>query len=142
MRSSTKHDDLASRPLLRRADQVVIAVTLAAAVVAMAAYWFVQGGHRGELIEIDRAEPLGPHFIVDVNTADWPELIVLPELGEVLAKRIVASRKLHGPFRDHADLLRVNGIGPRTLERIRPFLLPMPDVENVAGAADADDDAG
>jgi hypothetical protein len=30
-------------------------------------------------------------------------------------------------------LLRVNGIGPRTLDRMKPFLLPMPDQDEVAG---------
>lgn len=58
---------------------------------------------------------------------------MLPGLGETLAKRIVASRESEGPFRDHDDLRRVRGIGPRTLERIRPYLLPIPEIESVVG---------
>ena len=46
------------RPLLRRVDQAAVASLVAFALVGMAVYWFVHGGHRGELIEIDRAEPL------------------------------------------------------------------------------------
>jgi competence protein ComEA len=99
----------------------------------MGVYWFVQGGHRGELIEIDRAEPLAARFLVDINSAQWPELAELPDVGETLARRIVESRTATGPFGDHDDLLRVNGIGPRTLERLRPYLLPMPDQGAVAG---------
>jgi competence protein ComEA len=119
--------------LLRAAEQVTVATCLLVALVAMAAWWFAKGGHRGELIEIDRAEPLDPQFLVDINAADWPELTLLPEVGETLAKRIVASREAHGPFVDHRDLMRVEGIGPRTLEAVSPYLLPMPDAANVAG---------
>lgn len=65
---------------------------------------------------------------VDPNTADWPELTRLPEIGEVTAKRIVAYREEHrrdqgGPvFRSAKDLSRVRGIGPKTVQAIEPHL--------------------
>jgi competence protein ComEA len=121
------------RPLLRHADQATVATLVLAALVGMAAYWYVHGGHRGELIEIDRAAPLTARYLVDISTAQWPELAELPDLGETLARRIVESRAEAGPFGDHGDLLRVNGIGPRTLEKLRPYLMPMPDQDAVAG---------
>ena len=99
----------------------------------MAAYFVVQGGFRGGLIEIDRAGPLEARFRVDINQAEWPELSQLPEVGETLARRIVDSRTANGPFRDNDDLRRVRGIGPRTMERIKPYLLPMPGQHEVAG---------
>jgi len=71
-------------------------------------------------------EPKTARFLVDVNAAEWPELAQLPEVGETLARRIVDSRQQEGPFLDHDDLRRVRGIGPKTLETIRPYLLPMP----------------
>jgi competence protein ComEA len=117
-------------------DQAAVASLVAIALGGMGVYWFVKGGHRGELIEIDRAEPLTARYLVDINKADWPELAELPELGETLARRIVDSRADAGPFGDHDDLLRVNGIGPRTLEKMRPYLLPMPDQQDVAGGAE------
>jgi len=123
------------RPLLRRADQETVACLVVLALVGMATYWVVQGGPRGELIDIDRAPPLAAQFQVDINAADWPELAQLPAVGQVLAQRIVDSRRLQGPFADHDDLLRVNGIGPLTLEKIKPYLLPMPDQQDVAGTA-------
>jgi competence protein ComEA len=64
--------------------------------------------------------------------ADWPELSLLPDIGEQLAKRIVANRRQNGPFRDLEDLRRVRGIGPRTLEGMKPFLLPLADLEATA----------
>lgn len=119
--------------VLRRADQAVVAGLVLCALVSMAVYWVVQGGPWGELIEIDRAEPLTARFLVDINTAEWPELAELPEIGETLARRIVDSRLRDGAFRDHSDLKRVPGIGPRTLEKLRPYLLPMPEQADVAG---------
>ncbi len=129
------------RPVLRRADQAVVAGLVVCALVSMAVYWVVQGGPRGELIEIDRAEPLTARFLVDINTAEWPELAELPEVGETLARRIVESRQAAGPYKDHSDLKRVQGIGPRTLEKMRPFLLPMPEQADVAGGATTDANA-
>jgi competence protein ComEA len=115
-------------------DQAVVATLLLSALVGMGVYWFVNGGHRSELIEIDRAEPLTARYLVDINAAQWAELAELPEVGETLARRIVESRSTAGPFGDHDDLLRVDGIGPRTLNKLRPYLLPMPDQEDVADA--------
>ena len=120
------------RPLLRRADQAAVATLVLFALVGMGVYWFVNGGHRGELIEIDRAEPLTARYLVDLNAAEWPELAELPQIGETLARRIVDSRRNDGAFLDHDDLLRVSGIGPRTLEKLRPYLLPMPGQDDVA----------
>jgi competence protein ComEA len=78
------------------------------------------------LIDIDHAEPIAMQFQIDVNRADWTELALLPDVGEQLAKRIVADRAVNGPFRDLDDLGRVRGIGPRTIEGMRPYLLPLP----------------
>jgi competence protein ComEA len=120
------------RPWLRVADQAAVAGLVLLALAGMATYWIVQGGLTGELIEIDRAGPLVAQFQVDINAATWPELAQVPEIGETLARRIVDARQNGGRFVDHADLMRVNGIGPRTLERMAPYLLPMPDRAEVA----------
>ena len=119
--------------LLRRADQTAVAVLVVVALLAMGGWWIAHGGWGGQLIEIDRAEPLTASFQVDVNTADLPELMQLPGVGPKLARRIVESRQTAGPFVDQEDLRRVRGIGPKTFERIRPYLRPMAKRSNVAG---------
>lgn len=119
--------------LLRRADQAAVAAMVLFGLTATAAWWLSQGGWQGRLVEVDRAEPKTARYLVDVNTAAWPELAQLPDLGETLARRIVQSRRRDGPFLDHDDLRRVRGIGPKTLERIRPYLLPMPSRKALAG---------
>ena len=61
-------------------------------------------------------------FRVDVNTGTWIEWMQLPGIGPSLAHRIVADREARGPFHSIDDLQRVDGIGPTTLNRIRPWL--------------------
>ena len=111
---------------LRPREQRSVAILAAGALALLAAVWWRHGGHRGEVIDIDRAPPLMAKFQVDVNKADWPELIQLPGIGPTLAQRLVDDREQKGAFRDFEDLSRVSGLGPRTLERIRPYLLPIP----------------
>jgi len=123
----------AKTPLpLRRTDQAVVGALSFAALLSLAVYWVTRGGHRGELIEIDRADPRRAEFRLDINTADWPELAQLPGIGETLGRRIVQDRAERGPFLGHEDLRRVRGIGPKTLERVRPYLLPLPERATVA----------
>jgi competence protein ComEA len=52
---------------------------------------------------------------VDLNTASARLLTTLPGVGPVTAGRIIAAR----PFHRLEDLLRVPGIGPARLERLR-----------------------
>ena len=59
---------------------------------------------------------------VNPNTAGEKDLTTLPGIGPALARRIVADRKRNGPYRRPEDLLRVRGIGPATLGRLRDRL--------------------
>jgi competence protein ComEA len=126
--------DISRHPrwLLRRADQVAVGAMVVLALMAMVGWWAVHGGWRGQLIEIERADPLAVRFEVDINSADWPELLQLPGVGPTLAQRIVQSRQAGGPFADNDDLRRVRGIGPKTMEQIRPYLRAMPGRANMA----------
>lgn len=118
--------------LLRRLDQAAIAVVLGGSLCAIGASCWLHGMQRGGTIEIERAAPQHIRFQLDINQADWPELSLLPGVGEVLAHRIVDSRRQLGPFVDHDDLRRVPGIGPKTLQEMKPHLLPLPRAVDVA----------
>ncbi len=125
------------RLVLRRVDQAVAAALLVLALAGIAGHWVWQGRLRGRVLEIDQAEPISIELKIDVNQADWPELCLMPLIGEQLARRIVADRQANGPFRDLDDLRRVRGIGPRTLDAMRPYVLPMADLEATAGGGAA-----
>lgn len=121
--------------VLRRADQAAVASLLAVSLLVIVAWCIYEGRLRGRLIDIETAEPLAIQFQLDINQADWPEIAVLPNIGEQLAKRIITNRQQHGPFREIADLSRVRGIGPRTVESIKPYLLPLPPPTGAAVSA-------
>jgi competence protein ComEA len=56
---------------------------------------------------------------IDLNRAHARELTLLPGVGPVLARRIVENRNRLGPFESVDALARVDGIGDKTIERIR-----------------------
>lgn len=72
---------------------------------------------------------------IDVDRADVAAFVRLPGIGPALAARIVADRAVHGPFGSPEGLLRVHGIGPKTLGRIRGYLAapPRPDSGGASG---------
>ena len=61
-------------------------------------------------------------YRIDLNRATARELVQLPGVGEVIAKRIVDFREEHGPFKRVEDLMKVKGIGEKSLDRIRPYI--------------------
>ena len=64
-------------------------------------------------------------FVLDPNSAPVDSLELLPGIGPVKAARIVAYREKQ-QFKTVDDLTKVNGIGPGTLDMIRPFLKVSP----------------
>jgi competence protein ComEA len=60
---------------------------------------------------------------VILNLAGPAELQRLPGVGAKRAAAIVELRQRIGRFRRPSDLLRIKGIGPRTLERMLPMLV-------------------
>ncbi len=67
--------------------------------------------------------------LINPNTAPWHELAALPGIGEKTARKIASFRseyctKTGQPraFFSSDDLQHVNGIGPATVRRLRPFL--------------------
>jgi competence protein ComEA len=59
---------------------------------------------------------------VNINTATATELEQLPGIGEVIAGRIVAFREEHGPFRSVNDLIHVDGISAKTIDRLKDLV--------------------
>ena len=59
---------------------------------------------------------------IDVNAASTAELESIPGIGPTRAAAIVADRIHVGAFADVDALERVKGIGPATLDAIRPYV--------------------
>lgn len=69
-----------------------------------------------------RAQPLAAGEKIDPNRADADQLDRLPRVGPALARRMVAWREEHGPFRSLASLDSVPGVGPSMLAALAPLL--------------------
>jgi len=80
--------------------------------------------------DVGTTEPTGPAppalATINPNTAPWWEMMVLPDIGETTACKIVEYRDAQGRgnpiFHMPADLEAVSGIGPKTARRITPYL--------------------
>lgn len=66
------------------------------------------------------ATPKPPAAMIDINTASAAELDALPGIGLKLSQRIVDERARQ-LFKSVDDLVRVRGIGKKTVEKLRPF---------------------
>ncbi len=59
---------------------------------------------------------------IDLNRAEAWLLQVLPGIGEGRARTIIEYREKNGPFRSIDDLLKVEGFGKSTLDKIRNYI--------------------
>lgn len=55
---------------------------------------------------------------ININSANKSQLETLPGIGAVKAQNIIDYREKNGPFKSVDDLLKVTGIGEKTLESL------------------------
>ena len=60
--------------------------------------------------------------LVNINTATLSELLTLPGIGETKAREIINFRTSHGNFTSIEALDNVPGIGPATINLLRPYV--------------------
>lgn len=75
--------------------------------------------HELEEFQRQTAPPASPTHRLNLNAASARELQSIPGIGAVLADRIIAGR----PYKTVDDLRQVEGIGPKTLEHLREYLV-------------------
>jgi competence protein ComEA len=107
---------------LTRRDRLFVGTLAAAMLALMLVHWARLSGWGMQPIEIEHLQPRAFDYKIDINTANWVEWAQLEGVGEVLAERIVADREQNGPFQNIDELRRVKGIGPKTLDKLRPWL--------------------
>ncbi|RSX48956.1 comEA protein [Bifidobacterium castoris] len=66
-----------------------------------------------------QAAPQATPQLIDLNTATQEQLETVKGVGPVTAANIIAYRTSVGRFGAVDDLLNIDGIGPKTLEKIR-----------------------
>ena len=100
-----------------------VALLLAAALFAYQAF-FVPEVTRPVVVTV-ASDPASssPAWPVDLNTADLDQLDTLPGVGPVTAQAIFDYREENGPFQSVDDLVNVYGIGEKTVEKLREYVV-------------------
>jgi competence protein ComEA len=81
------------------------------------------GGEAGAAVAGTAGAPGAlPAGVLNLNTASVVELETLPDVGPVLAGRIVAHRDSIGGFTTVEQLLEVDGIGDKTFATLRELV--------------------
>jgi competence protein ComEA len=107
---------------LRRSDQLFVSLMVVSLLALLGVHWLRLSRWGMAPVELSSQEPREYYYSLDINSASWVEWAQLDGIGETLARRIVANREEHGPFRTPADVGRVKGVGPKVLEKMKPFL--------------------
>ncbi len=115
----------------QREQRTLIGLTAALLIGMLVAVcdWY-RPSHSEEFSVVPRAAVPPPPLEVVVaeqgplalNSATIAELVALPAIGPKIAERIVAFRRERGPFERLEQLTEVNGIGAKTLAKLRPLL--------------------
>jgi competence ComEA-like helix-hairpin-helix protein len=92
--------------------------------------------HTEEFVVRNSLQTLGPPTRIDINTAEAYELELLPGIGPKTAEAIIFDREKSGAYRHLEDLTRVNGIGNKTVESLRPHLMCRPPDGEAPGTED------
>lgn len=72
---------------------------------------------------INRETSSSKSVLININTADSNELQRLTGVGPVTAEKIIAYRSEYGKFSKIEDLMNVSGIGEKTFEKLRNYII-------------------
>lgn len=104
--------------LFTRGDQTFVIVLVV--IIGGLILWRLAPRATESAVEVVHADEL--RLQLEINSATWVEWMQLEGIGETTARKIVVDREQNGPFQSVDDLIRIKGIGPATLGKIRPHL--------------------
>jgi comEA protein len=71
---------------------------------------------------VDSGSPTNVMYPININTVDEATLQLLPGIGPSYAQRIIEYRTENGGFKSVEEITNIRGIGPKTLEKLRPIV--------------------
>lgn len=116
---------------MAKKSHVIMLSLLAAFLLLISGFFLGRRAVRGVRISAEHTiteqeanVPTEEHKIerININTATVKELQQLPEIGEVIAARIVEYRNSNNGFYNISELLNVKGIGQTRYEAIKDYV--------------------
>lgn len=114
MEGTSLSDQSEKKQASLQAAAFLVSVCICAAVSAWCLFSYPAAAGSGEKIVLD--DKINPNADTAVSIAR------LPSLGNAKAKAIVEHRQNGTVFKNADDLDNVKGIGPKTVENIKPYL--------------------
>jgi len=99
-------------------EKIIIAALCSLTFIAGAYYFFFAGNNPTPELFTQGKE----FFRVNINTAAEKDLQTIPYITPGIAEQIIEYRRNKGQIKEFDELLVINGIGPTTLVRIKPYL--------------------
>ena len=124
-----------ARPWVTRAEAIAT-LTLAFIFLVWVGIVVLRQRQAGRDIHWVHGPTESARYLVDINRAELPELMLLPGVGPTKAERIIKWRQEHGPFHALEDLHKAAGINAKELAALRnlvtlgePSPEPPPDTD-------------
>jgi len=108
-------------PWLNPGDRLALAVASAAVLGLLGLHYCLSIGFGRRAAGAARSGAVESQQ-VDINHAELWELRALQGIGDKRAQDIIDYRRANGAFHSVDDLVKVSGIGPKTLDGLRPHL--------------------
>ena len=94
---------------MNRKSPIILILTLALVAMTTAAF-------------ATAAPNAAPAGVVNINSADASQLMLLPRVGAKAAQSIIDFRANHGAFQKTTDLMQVKGFGEKRFQALTPYL--------------------
>lgn len=107
-----------ARPWVTRAEAIAT-LTLALVFLVWVGVIVLRQRQAGRDLHWVPGQGQGAGYLVDINRAELPELMLLPGVGPSKAARIIKWRQEHGPFHALEELHQAAGISAKDLAAIR-----------------------
>ncbi len=76
----------------------------------------------GFFLAVQTQAAYAPEKKVNINTASISELKKLPQIGDVVAQRIIDYREKQGKFEKIEEIMKVKGIGEKTFLKLKDLI--------------------